>query len=309
MRLTCKFISHFPVNLSEITFNFFISSFSSIMKKVCLRGESMGRIFVIIFGSIIIGVAYNLFLIPHHILSAGLSGLAILLGIITPLNTGLLNFIMNLPLLIVGFYHLGRQFIGYTILSVSVLSASLYLIPVIPISSEPILSSLFGGVISGIGIGLVFRASGCTGGFDIVALLIAKKRDFPLGVLFSALNAVVVVISGFVFNWDAALNTLLGIYASGKVIDMIHTKHIKLTLMIVSSKGEELKEKLLANLYRGITMLDGEGAYTGEKRKILMTVITRYQLADVKAIIKEVDPHSFVNITQTSDVLGFFHRN
>ncbi len=117
------------------------------------------------------------------------------------------------------------------------------------------------------------------------------------------------VISGFVFNWDAALNTLLGIYASGKVIDMIHTKHIKLTLMIVSSKGEELKDKLLANLYRGITMLDGEGAYTGEKRKILMTVITRYQLADVKAIIKEVDPHSFVNITQTSDVLGFFHRN
>lgn len=269
----------------------------------------MIRILAVIVGSMIVGVAFNLFLIPHHILSAGLSGLAILLGIITPLNTGILNFVMNLPLLIIGYYHLGRQFIGYTILSVSVISVSLFFIPVIPISSEPILSSLFGGVISGIGIGIVFRASGCTGGFDIIALLIAKKIDFPLGSLFSALNAVVVVISGFVFNWDAALNTLLGIYASGKVIDMIHTKHIKLTLMIVSSKGEELKDKLLANLYRGITLFDGEGAYTGEKRKILMTVITRYQLAEVKEIIKEVDPDSFVNITQTTDVLGFFHRN
>ncbi|NMD71146.1 YitT family protein [Bacillus sp. DNRA2] len=267
------------------------------------------RILVIIIGSIIVGAAYNLFLIPHHILSAGLSGLAILLGILTPLNTGLLNFLMNLPLLIVGFYQLGRQFISYTIVSVLVLSASLYLIPVVPISSEPILSSLFGGVISGVGIGLVFRASGCTGGFDIVAMLIAKRKDFPLGVLFSILNAIVVVISGFVFNWDSALNTLLGIYASGKVIDMIHTKHIKLTLMIVSTKGDELKQKLLASLYRGITLIDGEGGYTGQKRKILMTVITRYQLGEVKAIIKEVDPESFVNITQTTDVLGFFDRS
>lgn len=267
------------------------------------------RILVIIIGSVIVGAAYNLFLIPHHILSAGLSGLAILLGILTPFNTGLLNFLMNLPLLVVGFYQLGRKFISYTIVSVLVLSASLYLIPVVPISSEPILSSLFGGVISGVGIGLVFRASGCTGGFDIVAMLIAKRTDFPLGLLFSILNGIVVVISGFVFNWDSALNTLLGIYASGKVIDTIHTKHIKLTLMIVSTKGEELKQKLLASLYRGITLIDGEGGYTGQKRKILMTVITRYQLSEVKAIIKEVDPESFVNITQTTDVLGFFDRS
>ncbi|MGJ7921079.1 YitT family protein [Neobacillus sp. LXY-4] len=269
----------------------------------------MNRMIVIVIGSIIVGAAFNLFLIPHQILSGGLSGIAILLGIITPLNTGLLNFLLNLPLLIIGFYKLGRQFIIYTILSVIVLSISLYFIPVTPLSSEPILSSLFGGVISGIGIGLVFRASGSTGGFDIIAMLIAKKRDFPLGTLFSALNGIVVIISGFVFNWDAALNTLLGIYASGKVIDAIHTKHIKLTLMIVTKKGEELKEKLLANLYRGITMMDGEGAYTGEKRKILMTVITRYQLSEVKAIINEVDPNSFVNITETTEVMGFFHRN
>lgn len=268
----------------------------------------MYKVLAIIVGSIIVGVAYNMFLIPHKILSSGLSGIAIMLGIVTPLNTGVLNFLLNLPLLILGVLKLGKQFISYTILSVVVLSVSLYLIPTEAISTEPILSSLFGGVLTGAGIGIIFRASGSSGGFDIIAMLLQKKNDFPLGTLLSAMNAVVVVISGFVFGWDAALNTLVAIYATGKVIDAIHTNHIKLTLMIVTNKGDELKTKLLANLYRGITMMDGQGAYTGQERKILMTVITRYQLTEVKGLINEVDPDAFVNITETTEVVGMFHR-
>ncbi|OIK14074.1 YitT family protein [Bacillus sp. MUM 13] len=269
----------------------------------------MYKIFNIILGSVIVGVAYNLFLIPHQILSSGLSGIAIMLGIITPFNTGILNFLLNLPLLILGWFKLGKQFILFTILSVMVLSVSLYLIPVHAISHEPILSSLFGGVITGIGIGLIFRASGSSGGFDIVAMLLTKKRDFPLGALISAMNGIVVIASGFVFNWDAALNTMVAIFATGKVIDTIHTNHIKLTLMIVTKKGEEMKGKLLSNLYRGITVIDGEGAYTGEGQKILMVVITRYQLTDVKTMINDVDGKAFVNITETAEVMGSFHRS
>lgn len=268
----------------------------------------MNKVLAIIIGSIIVGVAYNMFLIPHKILSSGLSGIAIMLGIISPFNTGILNFLLNLPLLILGVLKLGKQFISYTILSVVVLSISLYVIPIHAISTEPILSSLFGGVLTGAGIGIIFRASGSSGGFDIIAMLLQKKNDFPLGTLLSAMNAVVVVISGFVFGWDAALNTLVAIYATGKVIDTIHTNHIKLTLMIVTNKGDELKTKLLANLYRGITMMDGQGAYTGQERKILMTVITRYQLTEVKGLINEVDPDAFVNITETTEVVGMFHR-
>ena len=268
----------------------------------------MRNILVIIIGSIIVGVAYNLFLIPHQILSSGLSGIAIMLGIITPFNTGILNFLLNLPLLIFGVMKLGKRFIGYTILSVVVLSVTLYVIPVQAISNEAILSSLFGGVITGIGIGIIFRASGSSGGFDIIAMLLTKKRDFPLGALISAMNAIVVIISGFVFDWDAALHTLVAIYATGKIIDTIHTNHIKLTLMIITNKGDEMKEKLLANLYRGITVMDGEGAYTGESRKVLMTVITRYQLSDVKMMINEIDSNAFVNITETTEVMGMFDR-
>ena len=268
----------------------------------------MYNIVLITLGSVLVAVAYNLFLIPHLILSSGLSGIAIMLGIITPLNTGILNFLLNLPLLILGYLKLGRRFISFTILSVVVISVSLYIIPVHGVSTEPILSSLFGGVISGIGIGIIFRASGSSGGFDIIAMLLAKKRDFPLGTLLSGMNAIVVIASGFKFGWDAALYTLISIYAAGKVIDTIHSNHIKLTLMIVTKKGDEMKERLLANLYRGITVMDGEGAYSGERSKVMMTVITRYQLTDVKAMIKEVDPQAFVNITETTEVMGMFHK-
>ncbi|OMP67882.1 YitT family protein [Domibacillus epiphyticus] len=267
------------------------------------------HILLVIAGSMLVAVAYNFFLIPHEILSSGLSGIAIMLGIITPLNTGVLNLLLNLPLLILGVMKLGKRFIAYTILSVITLSIGLYIVPVIKLSTEPILSSLFGGVLTGAGVGIIFRASASSGGFDILAMLLARKKDFPLGALLSIMNAAVVVVAGFLFSWDAALNTLIAIYATGKVVDTIHTKHIKLTLNIVTSKGDEMCEKLLKSLYRGITLTEGKGAYSGENRFILMTVITRYQLNEVKQIIHDIDPKAFVNITQTVEVVGLFHRD
>ncbi len=256
----------------------------------------------------LIAFAYNFFLIPHKILSGGLSGIAMMLGIVTPLNTGLLNFLLNLPLLIIGYLKLGKRFISYTILSVVVVSVSLLVIPIHDITNEPILASLFGGVIVGVGAGIIFRASGSSGGFDIVAMLLTKKRDVPLGSIISLMNGIVVLISGFIFSWDAALLTLVSIFATGKTIDMIHTNNIKLTLMIITAQGDEMKRYLLKNLHRGITIMDAEGAYTGEPRKILYTVITRYQLLEVKKIVRQIDPHAFVNVTETIEVIGIFDR-
>ena len=119
---------------------------------------------------------------------------------------------------------------------------------------------------TGLGAGIVFRASGSTGGLDILAMFLMQKRSFPLGTLLAAMNAVVVIISGFIFGWDLAMLTLVGIYAAAKVIDTIHTSHIKVTLMIVTQKGGELKEMLLSKLGRGITVMDGKGAYSGARR-------------------------------------------
>jgi uncharacterized membrane-anchored protein YitT (DUF2179 family) len=262
----------------------------------------------IIIGSTIVSFAFNLFLIPHGIMSSGLSGLSIVLSMLTSVNTGIFNFLLNFPLLILGYLKLGRKFILYTILSVVTISLTLYLIPVTALAKSPILSSIFGGAIAGLGIGIIFRSSGSSGGFDIIGMLLARKKDFPMGTLLFAMNSIVILLSGFLFSWDAALNTLVSIYALGKVIDKVHTHHVKLTLMIITRKGEEVKQHLLKNVYRGVTVIDSVGGFSNEKSNVIITVISRYELTEVKNLIEEIDPDAFVNITETLEVMGLFHR-
>ncbi len=274
-----------------------------------LGGLLTMQIVGIIMGSLIVVGAFNFFLIPHAVLSSGLSGISMLLGMITPLNTGLANFLLNLPLIIIGYKMLGKKFIMNSIFSVIIISLGLYIVPIIPIAKDTILSSIFGGALAGLGVGIVFRSSGSTGGFDIIGMIVSRKKDFPIGVLLSGMNAVVIIISGFLFNWDAALNTMVSIYVTGKVVDTIYTDHAKLTLMIITDKGEEMREHLLTNLYRGLTIMDGVGGYSNDKRNVLMTVISRYELNEVKNLISEVDSAAFVNITETIEVMGLFHRS
>ncbi len=271
-------------------------------------GKEMVRFLGVIIGSIIIAIAFNLFLIPHKILSSGIGGIAIILGIVTPVNTGIINFILNLPILILGYIGLGKKVIFNTVISVIVLSVALYYVPVKVVATDPLLSSIFGGVIAGAGIGLVFNCNGSTGGFDIIGMLLSRKRDIKLGGFLIILNAVVVIIAGFFFTWDVALTSLLSIYVTGKVIDAIHTKHRKVTLMIVTNEAEKMKKQLLSTVVRGITLLDGEGAYSSEKKRVLMTVVSREELASMKLTISEIDPHAFVNITETVEVLGLFRK-
>ncbi|MFC4076777.1 YitT family protein [Salinithrix halophila] len=266
------------------------------------------RFFVIFVSSVLIGFAFNMFLLSHKVLSGGVSGIAMILGLVTSINSGTLIFLLNIPIFILGWMKLGKRFVTISLFSVAVTSISMGIIPVEKISEDPILSSIFGGVIVGFATGLIFRSGSSTGGFDIVGMVLTRKKDLPLGSLIFSMNAIVVFISGFVFNWDLALYTMASIFVTGKTIDAIHTRHIKLTLMIITPKGDEVKDQLLSNLVRGITILDGEGAYTKEKRRVLFTVISRYELAHVKRMIAEVDPQAFVNITQTVDVMGYFRR-
>lgn len=262
----------------------------------------------IILGSIIVSFAFNLFLIPHGIMSSGISGLSIIFSMLTSINAGIYNFLLNFPLLIIGYLKLGRKFSFYTILSVLTISVTLYIIPVFQLAEDPILSSIFGGAIVGLGIGIIFRSSGSSGGFDIIGMLLARRKDFPMGTLLFAMNSIVILLSGFLFSWDAALNTLVSIFVLGKVIDKVHTHHVKLTLMIITRKGEEVKQHLLKNVYRGVTVIHSVGGYSNESSNVLITVISRYELTEVKSLIEEIDPEAFVNITETLEVMGLFHR-
>lgn len=264
---------------------------------------------IVIVGSLIIAFAFNFFLVPHEILSSGVSGIAILLGLITPFDTGLLNFILNLPLLVLGYFKLGKKITLNTLVCVISLSIFLYFLPAQSITDNVLLSSIFGGIIGGIGIGIILKYSGTSGGMDIIAMIISRRSNIRVGLLLTGMNGLIVLISGAVFNWEIALYTLLSIYLTGKMVDTIYTNHEKLTMQIVTTSGEEIRKELLSSIYRGVTITDGYGGFTLEKKQILMMVVTRYETMQIKQIVRKHDEKAFINIFETVEVVGEFAKN
>ena len=263
---------------------------------------------LIVLCAAVISAGFQLLLIPQEMLSGGISGVAMIVGYVTGLNIGWLYFALNVPVLLWGWKALGKRFVLLSLVSVISVSAFMQLIPVRPFSGEPVLSAVFGGVLVGAGTAVSLRYGGSTGGFDIIASIISRSRNLPVGALLLALNGIVVAaLALYARNADAALYSMLSIFATGKVIDAVHTPHRKVTAFIVTNRAEELAEKLL-RIPRGATLLKTKGAFTSAERDLLMTVTTRYELADLRKLVKETDPQAFVNVVQTVDVIGEFRQ-
>jgi uncharacterized membrane-anchored protein YitT (DUF2179 family) len=265
------------------------------------------NIAVILLGSFMVAAGFNLFLVPHKLLSGGVSGISMILGYYTDWNIGLLYFVLNVPLMIWGWFAIGRKFIVLTILSVSLTSWLMQVIPTDSPVSDPILASVFGGVIAGIGVGLTLRFNGSTGGFDIIGFILTAKRDFPLGNILFALNGVVILALGYMDNWDSALYSMLSIFISSKLIDFIHIRHEKITAFIITNQTDEMLSELLLRP-RGVTIIHTRGAYSHDAKDMLMTVTTRYELSELRHLIKRVDPKAFVNIVETVGIIGQFSK-
>lgn len=264
---------------------------------------------IVIVGSLIIAFGFNFFLVPYGILSSGISGIAILIGLVTPFDIGLMNLLLNLPILILGYFKLGKLITINTLVCVVSLSGFLALLPVVTVADNILLSAIFGGIISGIGAGMILKYSGTSGGLDIIAIILSRTSNMSVGLLLTAMNGIIVLISGAALNWNIALYTLLSIYLTGKIIDTIHTDHIKLTMQIVTTRGELIRKELLDSVYRGITITEGYGGYTQEKKQILMMVVTRYETMQIKRIVRSHDEKAFINIFETIEVDGEFAKN
>jgi uncharacterized membrane-anchored protein YitT (DUF2179 family) len=264
---------------------------------------------VILIGAALVASGFNLFLIPHGLLSGGISGIAMIIGYITPINIGLLYLVFNLPVMIWGLVVLGKRFITLSVISIGLTVWFMQLIPEISVTQDPLIAAIFGGVIIAAGSGISLRIGGSSGGFDIVGSILTRRSDFPLGTLLFGLNGVVVLALAYSQGeWTAALRSMLCIYITGKVVDMIHIRHVKVTLFIITKNKDALLEKML-KLYRGVTLVKAEGAFSHHESDMLMTVTTRYELAELRKIIKETDPKAFVNIVETVGVLGEFRRD
>ncbi|MFG6116188.1 YitT family protein [Halobacillus sp. MO56] len=274
------------------------------------------RIVVVIFGAILNAFALNLFLIEANVYASGFTGVAQLtasvlrdfLGI-PGINTGILLFVLNIPVAILGWYKVGKGFTIYSALSVAFTTVALGIVPVKQLSEDIILNAVFGGVLGGAGVGLTLKWGASTGGLDIVAMVLSRMKDRPIGIYFLILNSIIIALAGILYEPENALYTLLTLYVTTRVIDAIHTRHEKLTAMIITTKAAELEKAIHSKMVRGITTLPARGAFTQQDKNMLVMVITRYELYDLQGIINEVDPQAFTNIVQTTGIFGFFRKD
>lgn len=272
------------------------------------------KVFIVIVGAFLTALAMNLFLIPANVYSSGFAGIAQLLSKVlseyTPINVsmGLLLLLLNIPVAILGWMKVGKSFTIYSFLSVVLSSLFLEIIPIQQVSKDILLNAVFGGVIIAVGVGITLKWGASTGGLDIIAMVLSRMKDKPVGSYMFILNSVIILTAGFLYGWEKALYTLVFLYTSTRVIDAIHTRHAKLTAFIITKKADEMKKAIHSTLVRGITMIPAKGAFSNETRDMMMIVITRYELFDLERVIKEVDPNAFTNIIQTTGVYGFFRR-
>lgn len=272
------------------------------------------RIAIVILGSFLLAVSLNFFLIGANVYASGFSGLAQLMSSVFQdflslnISTGVILFILNVPVLFIGWFKIGKGFTIYSIVSVVFSTLFLEILPVVSLSEDIMLNAVAGGVISGFAVGISLKWGASTGGMDIVAMILSRLQDKPIGIYFLILNAVIIFVAGILYEPENALYTMLALYVTTLVIDAIHTRHEKVTVLIVTSYAEELQEAIQQQLIRGITIVPARGAYSKEDKNLLYLVITRYELYDLENIIADVAPDAFTNIIQTVGIYGFFRK-
>src|SRR4051812_36749540 len=201
----------------------------------------------------------NLFLIPANVYSSGFTGIAQLLSKVlsdyTPIQVsmGFLLLLLNIPVAILGWSKIGKSFTIYSFISVVLSSLFLSMIPVKQVSHDILLNAVFGGVIQAVGVGITLKWGASTGGVDIIAMVLSRMKDKPIGPYMFIFNGIIIITAVFLFGWEKALYTLVTLYTSTRVIDTIHTRHAKLTAMIITKKADEMKKAIHASLVRGIT--------------------------------------------------------
>ncbi len=266
------------------------------------------RYLIIALASVLAAAAVNLFLIPHQMLSGGLSGIAIILYLLFKWPVGLLVGAMNVPLFIASYRLLDTQsvIIGlYGMFAFSfALDATAFLVQY-NLTDDILLAALCGGAASGLGFGLVFRSGGNGGGADLIAILVKKYYAFDIGAVIFVINFILMTTSAFLFGFKPAMYTLLSMYVTSAVTDkVIEGFNRKKTVTIISDECEEIAGVILDEIGRGVTFLHGEGAFTQQERKVILVVVTLTQVAKIKLILENIDPKAFMFIQDAAEVSG-----
>ena len=263
---------------------------------------------VVVVASVVVAVAYNLFFMPHQMVSGGVAGLALLVGQVLGWPVGLQVMLYNIPILWFAWRSLGQKFLWLTILGIGSMTVVVTLLPVEPVlTDEPMLNAIFGGIVCGAGVGLAMRVGGSLGGLDVAMVAAHKRWSLPMGDFMMGCNALIVALAGLRGDLKPVLYTLVAMFFTGKMIDLVTAGTVKKTVLIVTAAPDLMVERIKLNLGRGVTMLDGKGAYTGEGRSVLLCVVTRYELSQMKEMIEAADSNAFMTVLDTDQVMGRFN--
>ncbi|MEN6328548.1 MAG: YitT family protein [Syntrophomonas sp.] len=271
------------------------------IEKISLRDISG-----ILLGCFILAVAIQGVLVPAHLLSGGVTGIAIILKYLTSLDIWLWYIILNVPIFLAGYKFVSRRFVVYSILGTAALSLFLALLkPVHLYIDDVLLASILGGVLSGMGTGIIFRCKGSSGGTDIIAVIVKRLWGYNIGQTAFVINLVVIALSLVTSTIELALFSAIAIFVSSQMVDMVESGlQTSRTAMIISRKSQDIAAVVLNNLNRGCTYLPGTGAYSGDDVRIILTTVAKTQLPRLKEIVFQLDPQAFIIINEAIEVYG-----
>ncbi len=259
-------------------------------------------------GSTIAGISINLFLVPHHLLSGGVSGVAMILYFLFHYPIGVMTTLFNVPIFYLAYKMLDREYVvgalyGLLIFSVA-LDATSFLAS-INFIDDILLASVYGGILSGIGSGIIFRVNGSAGGLDIIGAIMKKYYGYSMGSMGFAINLVIMIFAGIFFGAKSAMYTLFAMYAGAVLTDkIVEGFNRKKSIMIISEHHNEISLAILKVLGRGVTILKGEGAFTHQEKKVLLIVVTFTQIAKIKIMVEDIDPTAFMIVQDAAEVSG-----
>ncbi|CAM3040607.1 YitT family protein [Sporolactobacillus spathodeae] len=285
------------------------------MKEKMPLQELGKKLSISLCSAFLCALSMDLFLIPAHVYASGINGAAQLIADIlydwgpVHLPIALLVLLLNLPIAWLGWKKVGKSFTFFSFVTVLFTALFLSILPVHPLSKDILLNSIFGGMISAIGVGLALKFGISTGGLDIIAIYLTRRnKNASSGRYFLVLNGIIILIAGAVYEWQFALYTLISRFVNSYVIDLIHTKYQKLTVITITDKKDELIEAIQNEFDRGMTLIPSYGGFTGAEHCSIMIVISHYELYRMEQLIKQIDPQAFTNILETNKIIGCFHN-
>ncbi len=258
-------------------------------------------------GSVLCAIAINGILVPQRFLSGGFAGLMLILHYLFPWTpTGGLFFILNVPVFALGWKFVGKRFFLYSLAGMTIFSTALQYVRIHPPVSDPILSALLAGILTGIGAGIILRSMGSSGGTDILSVILMERLSIRLGTTILAFNTLILTAAAFLFSMEKALYTLIYMYITSRMVNLVVTGlSQRKAVTIISPQWEDISQRIMEEIHRGVTVMEGHGGFTGQKESILYTVITFRELARLKQVVRAIDPNAFVVIADTLEVMGY----